>query len=112
MSIQQVGMSAYNDALAAFQNTQKNFNRLENTIQNPAPPQATSFADTLSSSLNEVQNLQNVKNDSIRRFASGETQNVHELMINMQKASVAVSLTSAVRNKALAAYTELSKLQF
>ncbi len=112
MAIQQIGMSAYNDALAAFKGTQKNFNTLENHIQNPAPPQVNSFAETLTSSLSEVQNLQEVKKDAITRFASGETQNVHELMINMQKASVAVSLTSAVRNKALAAYTELSKLQF
>ncbi len=48
----------------------------------------------------------------ITSFASGETQNVHELMISMQKASLAVNLTSAVRNKVLEAYRELSKLQF
>ena len=48
----------------------------------------------------------------IQSFASGETQNVHELMITMQKAGLAVNLTAAVRNKVLEAYRELSKLQF
>ncbi len=48
----------------------------------------------------------------ITSFASGETQNVHELMISMQKASVAMNLTSAVRNKVIEAYKEMSKLQF
>ncbi len=112
MSIQQIGMSSYSDALAAFQKSQKSFNNLEHTIANPAPQPTTSFADTLNSSLQEVNNLQAEKRSAVTSFASGETQNVHELMITMQKASVAVSLTAAVRNKALDAYRELSKLQF
>ena len=62
--------------------------------------------------MNAVNDLQTKKNQMITSFAAGETQNVHELMISMQKASLAVNLTSAVRNKVLEAYRELSKLQF
>ena len=76
------------------------------------PVSATSFSDTLHDSLNAVNDLQTKKSQMITSFASGETQNVHELMISMQKASLAVNLTSAVRNKVLEAYRELSKLQF
>ncbi len=112
MVIEQVGMKAYGDALASFQKTQKTFNHLENKIANPAPPQVNSFADTLSTSLKEVNNLQADKSAAVKSFASGETQNVHELMITMQKASVAVTMTAAVRNKAMEAYKELSRLQF
>lgn len=39
-------------------------------------------------------------------------QNVHELMITMQKSSLAMKMTSAVRGKVLEAYKELSKMQF
>ena len=45
-------------------------------------------------------------------FASGRNQNVHELMITMQKSSLAMKLTTAVRGKVLEAYKELSKMQF
>ena len=59
-----------------------------------------------------VNDMQSQKSAMIQSFASGETQNVHELMITMQKAGLAVNLTAAVRNKVLEAYRELSKLQF
>ncbi|MFW5734480.1 MAG: flagellar hook-basal body complex protein FliE, partial [Oceanidesulfovibrio sp.] len=42
----------------------------------------------------------------------GEKQNVHELMISLQKASVAMSLTSAVRGKVMEAYKEIMRTQF
>lgn len=70
------------------------------------------FADTLRDSLTTVNDMQSQKSAMIQSFASGETQNVHELMITMQKAGLAVNLTAAVRNKVLEAYRELSKLQF
>jgi Flagellar hook-basal body protein len=56
--------------------------------------------------------MQTEKNAMIASFASGETPNVHELMISLQKASLAMKMTSAVRNKVLEAYKELSKIQF
>jgi flagellar hook-basal body complex protein FliE len=76
------------------------------------PRHETAFADTLRSSLATVNDLQIEKNTMIESFASGETQNVHELMISLQKAGLAVNLTSAVRNKVLEAYKELSRIQF
>ncbi len=113
MAIQSTsGFNAYNNALYAFKKSEKSFN---NTLTTLAPEQSqarASFSETLKSSLTEVQNLQEVKEDKTMRFASGETQNIHELMISIQKASTAVNLTAAVRNKALEAYRELSRIQF
>ena len=63
-------------------------------------------------SLAKVNELQGEKKNMITSFASGETQNVHELMISLQKAGLAMSMTSAVRNKVMEAYKELSHLQF
>ena len=73
----------------------------------PAAP-ANSFTDTAKQSLNRVNELQQANVD----FASGRNQNVHELMITMQKSSLAMKLTTAVRGKVLEAYKELSKMQF
>jgi len=111
MSIQAVGLKAYNNALQGF--VQK-----EKAVRQAAqiPPKAEqierSFASTFQQSLHNVNDAQVERNQLITSFASGETHNVHELMISMQKASLAMSLTSAVRNKVMEAYRELSRMQF
>lgn len=112
MSISTTAIQAYSNALADFQKAQTSLNRKHEETAPAKPVSATSFSDTLHDSLNAVNDLQTKKSRMITSFASGETQNVHELMISMQKASLAVNLTSAVRNKVLEAYRELSKLQF
>ncbi len=71
-----------------------------------------SFSNTIKQSLNRVNELDKAKAQAIDDFASGRTQNVHELMITMQKSSMAMKLTSAVRGKVLEAYKEISKMQF
>lgn len=74
--------------------------------------QPNSFSDTISQSVNRLNALQEEKAMAIEEFATGRSQNVHELMITLQKASLAMSLTSAVRGKVLEAYKELSRMQF
>ncbi|MDM8215637.1 flagellar hook-basal body complex protein FliE [Desulfovibrio piger] len=74
--------------------------------------QDNSFSQTLSESLARVNDLQQAKAQAVEDFASGRNQNVHELMVTMQKSSLAMKLTTAVRGKVLEAYKELAKLQF
>jgi flagellar hook-basal body complex protein FliE len=62
--------------------------------------------------LEKVNNLQTERSNMVTSFASGETQNVHELMISMQKAGLAMNMTAAVRNKVMEAYKELTRMQF
>ncbi len=83
--------------------------QVANTLPTANP---NSFTDTVKGSLNQLQSLQTAKASAIEDFASGRNQNVHELMITLQKASVAMSLTSAVRGKVMEAYKELSRIQF
>ena len=111
MNVQAAGLKAYNNALQGF--IQK-----ETAVRKAAqiPPKAErieqSFANTFENSLRTVNDLQSAKTSAVESFASGESQNVHELMISLQKAGLAMNLTSAVRNKVLEAYRELSKMQF
>ncbi len=70
------------------------------------------ITDIVSQSLNRVNTLQNEKDEMVVDFASGRTQNVHELMISLQKAGLAMNITSAVRGKVMEAYKELSRMQF
>lgn len=109
MSIQSVGLKAYADALSNFTKTEK---AIKSASGSPAAPVASPFADTLKTSLSKVNDLQQEKKAMIASFASGEQQNVHELMISLQKAGLAMNMTAAVRNKALEAYKELARMQF
>jgi flagellar hook-basal body complex protein FliE len=70
------------------------------------------FTTTLKDSLEKVNAMQGEKASMIEEFASGKTQNVHELMITLQKAGLAMKLTSTVRAKVLEAYRELSHMSF
>lgn len=109
MSIQAVGFKAYANAL-------NNFTKAEKTnksgLISPTAMPVNNFSDVLNSSIGKVNELQEQRSAMITSFASGENQNVHELMISMQKASIAMNMTAAVRNKVIEAYKELSRIQF
>ncbi|MDR1242555.1 MAG: flagellar hook-basal body complex protein FliE [Deltaproteobacteria bacterium] len=109
MNIEQMGLKAYTSALRNFAGTEKALAAGNDLNVEKAP---SSFGAALTDSLAKVNTLQTEKGSMIKSFASGENQNVHELMISMQKAGLAMNLTTAVRNKVLEAYRELSRLQF
>ena len=54
--------------------------------------------------------LSDAENEKLK-FALGETENTHDLMIAMQKASTALQYTVAVRDRLLDAYKELMQIQ-
>lgn len=54
--------------------------------------------------------LSDAENEKIR-WALGETENTHELMNALQKASTALQYTVAVRDKFLEAYKEIMQMQ-
>lgn len=109
MSIQTMGIKAYAEALHNFAEAEQK-TRVGLVAQEK--PVVNDFKDILASSLDKVNNLQTERSQLITSFASGENQNVHELMIAMQKASMSMNMTSAVRNKVIEAYKELTRLQF
>lgn len=81
--------------------------------KNNSTKEATqSFAATIEESLAKVNEMQEEKSLMIQDFASGKSQNVHELMITLQKAGLAMDMTSAVRNKVMQAYQEIMRIQF
>lgn len=54
--------------------------------------------------------LSDAENEELR-WALGETDNTHELSIALQKASIALQYTVAVRDKFLEAYKEIMQIQ-
>lgn len=66
------------------------------------------FFSELVSKVNDIQ----VQSDrSIQALASGENKNLHEVMIEVEKASISFQFMSQVRNKALEAYQEVMRMQ-
>ena len=48
---------------------------------------------------------------SARSTLSGETENVHEVMLKMQEAHIQFQLVTEVRNKMVEVYQEISRMQ-
>ncbi len=106
MSVSNVAIKAYAKALDARKEAEKK--ALSTGGYNPDA--GSSFTKTLQASLKKVNDMQIEKDSMIESFAAGENQNVHELMIQIQKAGLAVNMTSAVRNKIMTAYQEIMRM--
>ena len=109
MTIQTTAIQAYSNALRNFSQTEK---KIQSGSLSPEKMPTNNFADVLASSLEKVNGMQAERSSMVNAFASGQSQNVHELMITMQKAGLAMNMTAAVRNKVMEAYKELTRLQF
>jgi flagellar hook-basal body complex protein FliE len=69
------------------------------------------FASWLTQSLDGV-NQQLVQADrGLQSLATGEAQNLHQVMISLEQARVGIQLVAQVRNRLLDAYQEILRMQ-
>jgi len=73
--------------------------------------QNTGFADLLKQALNDVQSLEGQNNQNNYLLASGQMDNLHSVMIDLEKADVALQFTLQVRNRIIEAYQEIMRMQ-
>jgi flagellar hook-basal body complex protein FliE len=82
----------------------------------PTTPSSTGaeggFGDTLKNAINQVNELSDSSNQEVTQLVQGDRQDVHNVMIAVEKADIAFQLMMQVRNKIVSAYQEVSKLQF
>jgi flagellar hook-basal body complex protein FliE len=71
---------------------------------------AESFSSMLTNAAQQVNTLQNNAASQARSFVLGQTNDIHSVMIASQKATVALELTTQVRNKVLDAYQEVMRM--
>lgn len=69
------------------------------------------FAKQLMDVMKEVNEAQNEAVQAKTDFVTGRPVEIHDVMIAMERASVAMNLTMAVRNKVLEAYQEIMRTQ-
>ena len=84
---------------------------LDKGIAKPEQGQGDDFANQLMDVLKEVNASQNNAEQMKTDLQTGQPVEFHDVMIAMEKASLAMNLTLAVRNKALEAYQELMRTQ-
>jgi len=77
----------------------------------PAPG-APDFADILKGSIDKVNQTQQQADQMAEKLAAGDTsQNLHEVMIALQTASVSFQEMVQVRNKLVTAYQDVMNMQ-
>lgn len=72
------------------------------------------FDAILNSAIDNINSTNSLLSDAENAeisFAMGETENTHDLMIALQKASTALQYTVAIRDKFLEAYKEIMNMQ-
>jgi len=58
-----------------------------------------------------VQQLENQSNDLTNKLATGEINDLHQVMIAAEKANISLQFVIQVRNKAVEAYQEVMRMQ-
>ncbi len=70
-----------------------------------------SFKDLLINSMKRVNDMQQEADQAITRLATGETDNVAEVMTAVEKADLAFQLLMQIRNKLVDAYQEIRQMR-
>ncbi len=73
--------------------------------------EAKTFGEFLQDSLGKVNELQQEANVAMEKLASGESQNLHETLLAVEKADISFRTMNQVRTKVLDAYREIMKMQ-
>lgn len=98
MAIQSIGASSILN----------NFSIGSNTTEQKT---GSSFSNVLSEAINKVNDSEVNANNKIEALIKGEDVEMHEVMLAMQESVLSLQALIEVRNKAVEAYQEISKLQ-
>ncbi|CEG24339.1 Flagellar hook-basal body complex protein FliE [Planococcus massiliensis] len=69
------------------------------------------FSEIFKKQLEEVNKLQNTSDKLTQQLVTGEVEDVSQVMVAAQKASLSLQLTVQVRNKVVEAYQEVMRMQ-
>ena len=77
-----------------------------------APAEGGKFMETLQQTMDQVQDVQGDAQTKVAELLNGNGTDLHRAMIAVEKADLSFQLMMQVRNKIVAAYQEVSRLQF
>lgn len=70
-----------------------------------------SFGDYLKSALDSLNESQVKADDDTTKLITGETTDIHQVLISAQEAKIQMELAVEVRNKIVESYQEISRMQ-
>lgn len=70
-----------------------------------------SFGEMLEKAIDTTNEMQVQSDQAIKELVAGKAKNVHETMLTIERADVALKLMMQVRNKVLDAYREVMRMQ-
>jgi flagellar hook-basal body complex protein FliE len=89
--------------------------KINTEIGSPGKPgeigDGKSFGEFLQESIGNVNKLQQDANIAMEKLASGESQNLHETLLAVEKADMSFRTMNQVRTKVIDAYREIMKMQ-
>jgi flagellar hook-basal body complex protein FliE len=74
--------------------------------------ESSDFTASLTDAIGQVEQVHTDAQQQVKQLLQGDRQDIHNVMIAVEKADVAFQLMMQVRNKIVNAYEEISKLQF
>jgi flagellar hook-basal body complex protein FliE len=98
------------DAISGFRTVVPELNRLPE--QSLGDATSGGFTDTLASAMEQVDNLRTDAQQQISSLLGGNGAELHTTMIAVEKADIAFQLMMQMRNKIVAAYQEVERMQF
>ena len=69
------------------------------------------FADTLKNAIEDVDAMQKKSEEALADLATGNVKDLHQAALAISKAETSMKLMLEVRNKALNAYKEITRMQ-
>ena len=84
-------------------------------VPSPITPSAAggngAFQKVLSSAISQVEAYRGEADVQVQKFLSGESQELHQVMLATQQAEISLELFQSVRNKVVQAYQEIMRMQ-
>lgn len=88
------------------------------SIAGPAPSDLLSrsqpgegFLDSLKDAIAKVNDVQIEANRQVEALVTGQSENVHAVMVALQQADLSFQLMMQIRNKLVSAYEEIQRMQ-
>ena len=72
---------------------------------------ASGFADLLGKAVGQLQSITDNADSKVNAMATGQDVDLHDVMLAVETESLAMSLATTIRNKAVEAYQEVFRMQ-
>lgn len=99
------------NSLLLIGNTPSVTRTVQPTLHHKEVDKNSSFATELKTALNNVNKVEHESNIKTELFAAGKIDNLHDVMITAQKASITVETAVQIQQKVIDAYNEVMRMQ-